>query len=211
MRPVGASGGYGICIGPRASKAELQACRAALLADPANYIAQPMVALSVTPMLTENGIEPRHVDLRPFAVTGRSTWVLPGGLSRVALEKGSVIVNSSQGGGSKDTWVLAEPHPRPRFSRVGSSACSCSLVTSSGSRTSLGSWRYRRPSRATAGAGTIGAWCWPSTPIRPVFSSDTPSARPRASCGSKSPIVRTRPRSSTLSMRRARMPGPCGP
>lgn len=111
VKPVGASGGYGICIGPRASKAELETCRAALLADPANYIAQPMVALSVAPTLTENGIEPRHVDLRPFAVTGRSTWVLPGGLSRVALKKGSLIVNSSQGGGSKDTWVLAEVAP----------------------------------------------------------------------------------------------------
>lgn len=108
VKPVGASGGYGICIGPRASKAELEACRAALLADPASYIAQPMVALSVSPTLTEAGLEPRHVDLRPYAVTGRSTWVLPGGLTRVALKKGSLVVNSSQGGGSKDTWVLAE-------------------------------------------------------------------------------------------------------
>lgn len=111
VKPVGASGGYGICIGPRASKAELEACRAALLDDPANYIAQPMVALSVAPTLTEAGIEPRHVDLRPYAVTGRSTWVLPGGLTRVALKEGSLIVNSSQGGGSKDTWVLAEVGP----------------------------------------------------------------------------------------------------
>lgn len=106
VKPVGEAGGYGITVGPRASQEELEKCRAEVLADPANYIAQPMVNLSVCPTLTEDGIEARHVDLRPFAVTGRSTWVLPGGLSRVALTKGSIIVNSSQGGGSKDTWVL---------------------------------------------------------------------------------------------------------
>lgn len=108
VKPVGEAGGYGITIGPRASKAELEACRASLLADPANYISQPMVPLSVCPTLVEDGIEPRHVDLRPFAITARETWVLPGGLSRVALKKGTLIVNSSQGGGSKDTWVLAD-------------------------------------------------------------------------------------------------------
>ena len=106
VKPVGEAGGYGITIGPRASARELEKCRAELVADPANYIAQPMVNLSVCPTLTDDGIKARHVDLRPFAVTGRSTWVLPGGLSRVALTKGSIIVNSSQGGGSKDTWVL---------------------------------------------------------------------------------------------------------
>lgn len=106
VKPVGEAGGYGITVGPRASAQELEKCRADLLADPANYIAQPMVNLSVCPTVTEEGVEARHVDLRPFAVTGQSTWVLPGGLSRVALTKGSIIVNSSQGGGSKDTWVL---------------------------------------------------------------------------------------------------------
>jgi uncharacterized circularly permuted ATP-grasp superfamily protein len=106
VKPVGESGGYGITIGPRASRAELDECRAKLLADPANFISQPVVDLSVGPTLTEDGIEPRHVDLRPFAITGSSTWVLPGGLTRVALRKGSLVVNSSQGGGSKDTWVL---------------------------------------------------------------------------------------------------------
>lgn len=105
-KPVGEAGGYGITIGPRASARELEKCRADLLADPANYISQPMVNLSVCPTLTDDGIKARHVDLRPFAVTGKSTWVLPGGLSRVALTKGSIVVNSSQGGGSKDTWVL---------------------------------------------------------------------------------------------------------
>jgi uncharacterized circularly permuted ATP-grasp superfamily protein len=107
-KPVGESGGYGITIGPRASQAELEASRAALIANPANWISQPVIGLSVGPTLTDDGIRPRHLDLRPFAVTGRSTWVLPGGLSRVALKAGSLIVNSSQGGGSKDTWVLAE-------------------------------------------------------------------------------------------------------
>ena len=100
------SGGYGITIGPRATRAQIEAARAALVADPANWISQPVVSLSVGPTLTEQGIRPRHLDLRPFAVTGRETWVLPGGLSRVALKEGSLVVNSSQGGGSKDTWVL---------------------------------------------------------------------------------------------------------
>jgi uncharacterized circularly permuted ATP-grasp superfamily protein len=108
IKPVGESGGYGITIGPRASHAELEAAQARLLADPANWISQPVIGLSVGPTLTSEGIRPRHLDLRPFAVTGRDTWVLPGGLSRVALKEGSLVVNSSQGGGSKDTWVLAE-------------------------------------------------------------------------------------------------------
>jgi uncharacterized circularly permuted ATP-grasp superfamily protein len=108
VKPVGESGGYGITIGPRATKGELALARERLLADPANYISQPMIDLSVSPTLIEGAVEPRHVDLRPFAVTGKTTWVLPGGLSRVALKRGSLVVNSSQGGGSKDTWVLAE-------------------------------------------------------------------------------------------------------
>lgn len=106
VKPVGEAGGYGITIGPHATRAQLDACRELVKADPANYISQPMIGLSVCPTLTPEGMEPRHVDLRPFAVTGRETWVLPGGLTRVALQKGRLIVNSSQGGGSKDTWVL---------------------------------------------------------------------------------------------------------
>jgi uncharacterized circularly permuted ATP-grasp superfamily protein len=105
-KPVGEAGGYGVVIGPRASKRELSQLRAKLKSDPDNYISQPVVNLSVCPTLIGRSIEPRHVDLRPFALTGDSTWVLPGGLSRVALRRGSLIVNSSQGGGSKDTWVL---------------------------------------------------------------------------------------------------------
>jgi uncharacterized circularly permuted ATP-grasp superfamily protein len=106
VKPVGEAGGYGITIGPRASRAELAECRAKLIDDPANYISQPCIGLSVSPTLIDGQVEPRHVDLRPFAITGESTWVLPGGLTRVALRRGSLVVNSSQGGGSKDTWVL---------------------------------------------------------------------------------------------------------
>jgi uncharacterized circularly permuted ATP-grasp superfamily protein len=106
VKPVGESGGYGITIGPTASRAELDICRATLLDNPANYVSQPMVDLSVCPTLVGGGVEPRRVDLRPFSITGPATWVLPGGLSRVALKRGSMVVNSSQGGGSKDTWVL---------------------------------------------------------------------------------------------------------
>jgi uncharacterized circularly permuted ATP-grasp superfamily protein len=106
VKPVGEAGGYGITIGPRASRAEIDECREKLLADPANYISQPCISLSVAPTLIDGAVRPRHVDLRPFAITGASTWVLPGGLTRVALREGSLVVNSSQGGGSKDTWVL---------------------------------------------------------------------------------------------------------
>ena len=108
LKPVGESGGYGIVVGPKSSKAEIEEAAAKLKADPANFISQPMINLSVVPTLAEGGARPRHVDLRPYAVTGRDTWVLPGGLTRVALKEGSIIVNSSQGGGTKDTWVLAE-------------------------------------------------------------------------------------------------------
>ena len=107
VKPVAESGGYGLLIGPHATNAELFAFRTLLKADPANYISQPTLKLSVSPTLCENGVQPRHVDLRPFAVTGKNTWVLPGGLTRVALREGTLVVNSSQGGGSKDTWVLA--------------------------------------------------------------------------------------------------------
>ncbi len=103
-KPVG---GYGVVVGPHASKKTLRELRKQVLADPSNFISQPTISLSVCPTLTRTGVEPRHVDLRPFAVTGDSTWVLPGGLSRVGMKRGSPVVSSSQGGGSKDTWVLA--------------------------------------------------------------------------------------------------------
>jgi len=106
IKPVSESGGYGIVIGPKASKKALAEVRAKLKADPANFVSQPMINLSVCPTLTREGVAPRHVDFRPFAITGKDTWVMPGGLTRVALKRGSLVVNSSQGGGSKDTWVL---------------------------------------------------------------------------------------------------------
>jgi len=106
VKPVGESGGYGMIIGPTASNKQIEDFRDKLKANPANYISQPVMKLSVCPTLIGEGIEPRHVDLRPFVITGNKSWVLPGGLTRVALEKGSLVVNSSQGGGSKDTWVL---------------------------------------------------------------------------------------------------------
>ena len=107
IKPVGESGGYGIVVGPKASKKERAEIKKRVKENPKNYVAQPMIRLSVCPTLTPDGVEPRHVDLRPFVLTGAQTWVLPGGLSRVALRKGSIIVNSSQGGGSKDTWVIS--------------------------------------------------------------------------------------------------------
>ncbi|QOR69251.1 circularly permuted type 2 ATP-grasp protein [Ruania alkalisoli] len=109
VKPVDGSGGKGIIIGPAASREELDLARAHLRADPRGWIAQPVVQLSTVPTLAGNALRPRHVDLRPFAVNdGDDVWVLPGGLTRVALAEGQLVVNSSQGGGSKDTWVLGE-------------------------------------------------------------------------------------------------------
>jgi uncharacterized circularly permuted ATP-grasp superfamily protein len=108
VKEVHGSGGYGMLVGPRASAAQLEAFRARLIADPGNYIAQPTLALSTTPTFVEQGIAPRHVDLRPYCLVGERIELVPGGLTRVALTEGSLVVNSSQGGGVKDTWVLAE-------------------------------------------------------------------------------------------------------
>src|SRR6476659_7609425 len=108
VKPVDGSGGKGIVIGPRATRSELDALRLQVSEDPRGWIAQPVVQLSTVPTLIEDGLKPRHVDLRPFAVNnGEDIWVLPGGLTRVALPEGELVVNSSQGGGSKDTWVLS--------------------------------------------------------------------------------------------------------
>ena len=110
LKPVDGSGGKGIVIGPRASRAELDELRGKVLDDPRSWIAQPVVQLSTVPTFVDGELGPRHVDLRPFAVNdGNRVWVLPGGLTRVALGKGELIVNSSRGGGTKDTWVLAGP------------------------------------------------------------------------------------------------------
>ena len=106
VKAVDGSGGYGMLFGPRASKAEIAEFADKLRADPEGYIAQPVVELSTCPTWVQGEAAPRRVDLRPFVLTGKSSWVLPGGLTRVALKAGSYVVNSSQGGGSKDTWVL---------------------------------------------------------------------------------------------------------
>ncbi len=106
VKPVNEAGGYGMLMGPSATRAECADFAKRVAADPRNYIAQPRIELSSCPTWTSKAVEPRRVDLRPFVVTGDRSWVLPGGLTRVALRKGSYIVNSSQGGGSKDTWVV---------------------------------------------------------------------------------------------------------
>jgi uncharacterized circularly permuted ATP-grasp superfamily protein len=102
------SGGYGMLVGPAASKAEIETFRARLMAKPEAYIAQPTLCLSTCPTFVENGIAPRHIDLRPFVLSGREVRLVPGGLTRVALREGSLVVNSSQGGGTKDTWVVED-------------------------------------------------------------------------------------------------------
>jgi uncharacterized circularly permuted ATP-grasp superfamily protein len=114
LKPVDGSGGKGIVIGPAATRAELDELRMQVLKEPRAWIAQPVVQLSTVPTYVDGTMAPRHVDLRPFAVNdGQKVWVLPGGLTRVALAEGELIVNSSRGGGSKDTWVLAGPGPAP--------------------------------------------------------------------------------------------------
>jgi uncharacterized circularly permuted ATP-grasp superfamily protein len=102
------SGGYGMLVGPAASKAEIENFRERLKANPAAYIAQPTLCLSTCPTFVERGIAPRHIDLRPFVLSGKETRIVPGGLTRVALREGSLVVNSSQGGGTKDTWVVED-------------------------------------------------------------------------------------------------------
>jgi uncharacterized circularly permuted ATP-grasp superfamily protein len=108
VKEVHGSGGYGMLVGPAASRRELELFREKLKARPANYIAQPTLALSTCPSVTQSGIAPRHVDLRPYVLVADRVRIVPGGLTRVALKKGSLVVNSSQGGGTKDTWVLQD-------------------------------------------------------------------------------------------------------
>ena len=106
IKPVAESGGYGIVIGKSASKQEREKTIKQIRRDPRNFIAQPLALLSTSPTFDKGLIEPRHLDLRPFILSGASTYVTVGGLTRVALKKGSTVVNSSQGGGSKDTWIV---------------------------------------------------------------------------------------------------------
>jgi uncharacterized circularly permuted ATP-grasp superfamily protein len=106
VKEVQGSGGYGMLIGPAAKKIEIDAFRARIKANPTNYIAQPTLSLSTCPTFVERGLAPRHVDLRPYVLSGKEVKLVPGGLTRVALTEGSLVVNSSQGGGTKDTWVV---------------------------------------------------------------------------------------------------------
>ncbi|MEQ1861017.1 MAG: circularly permuted type 2 ATP-grasp protein, partial [Chthoniobacteraceae bacterium] len=108
VKSANESGGYGMLIGPHATAAEHEKFRKAILAEPRNYVAQPTISLSRSPSVCDGAIEGRHIDLRPYILSGEKTTIIPGGLTRVALRKGSLVVNSSQGGGSKDTWVLDE-------------------------------------------------------------------------------------------------------
>jgi uncharacterized circularly permuted ATP-grasp superfamily protein len=106
VKAVGESGGYGMLIGPQSTAEQRDEFRCRVEADPRNYIAQPTIMLSRAPCIIDGKVQPRHVDLRPYILFGEKTTIVPGGLTRVALKKGSLVVNSSQGGGSKDTWVL---------------------------------------------------------------------------------------------------------
>jgi uncharacterized circularly permuted ATP-grasp superfamily protein len=108
VKAANESGGYGMLIGPQATKEEIAHFRDAIIADPRGYIAQPVIAFSRCPSMCPEGIEGRHIDLRPYVLSGEKISIVPGGLTRVAMRKGSLVVNSSQGGGSKDTWVLDE-------------------------------------------------------------------------------------------------------
>jgi len=106
VKEVHGAGGYGMLIGPTSTRSEIEEFRQRIVANPTNYIAQPTLALSTCPTFVEKGLAPRHIDLRPYVLSGRDITIVPGGLTRVALREGSLVVNSSQGGGTKDTWVL---------------------------------------------------------------------------------------------------------
>jgi uncharacterized circularly permuted ATP-grasp superfamily protein len=161
VKPVDGSGGKGIVIGPRATRSELDLLRERLIADPRGWIAQPLVQLSTVPTLIDDALAPRHVDLRPFAVNnGDDVWVLPGGLTRVALPEGELVVNSSQGGGSKDTWVLSAPiRPEPAPGSDGLAAVNEQLTAPD-----------------VAGEYPTASDVAPDTPAAPDVGPDTPAA-----------------------------------
>jgi uncharacterized circularly permuted ATP-grasp superfamily protein len=108
VKSVNEAGGYGMLVGPHADSKEIEEFRAKIIANPRNFIAQPTIGLSTCPAVCKDRIEPRHVDFRPYILNGPSIKITPGGLTRVAMRQGSLVVNSSQGGGSKDTWVLSD-------------------------------------------------------------------------------------------------------
>jgi uncharacterized circularly permuted ATP-grasp superfamily protein len=126
VKAANESGGYGMIVGPHATRAQCAEFLEKVKANPRNYIAQPTLSLSRVPTICGDNIEGRHVDLRPYILYGKDIYVVPGGLTRVALRKGSLVVNSSQGGGTKDTWVLAEN------STVASESASSGLMTLAG-------------------------------------------------------------------------------
>ena len=111
IKPANESGGYGVFVGSKATAQEAEAVKLQVEADPRNWIAQPIISLSTAPTLVDGRIAPRHLDLRPFILSGKHSYVTQGGLTRVALREGSLVVNSSQGGGSKDTWIVGESTP----------------------------------------------------------------------------------------------------
>ncbi len=113
VKEVHGAGGYGMLVGPAATQPEIEAFRKAVQANPSGYIAQPTLSLSSCPTFVESGIAPRHIDLRPYVLSGKTVQMVPGGLTRVALKEGSLVVNSSQGGGTKDTWILEDGAPVP--------------------------------------------------------------------------------------------------
>ncbi len=196
LKPVDGSGGKGLVIGPQASDEELAALRARLEADPRGWIAQRVIQLSTRPTKIGERLAPRHVDLRPFAVNdGEQVWVLPGGLTRVALPEGSLVVNSSQGGGSKDTWVLARDEvagrgrapattrccpPRPPPAPGCSTSATPSSPTSSSSSSSRGAHRAEPGRRVALLAG----------PLRRARRGHRPPARRARAHAARGPVGR---------------------
>ena len=178
VKEVHGSGGYGMLIGPMADKATIAAFRAKLKVNPKGFIAQPTLALSTCPTCVEAGVAPRHVDLRPFVLTGRDrVRIVPGGLTRVALKQGSLVVNSSQGGGTKDTWVLDgdECSRAPPITSIGSRATSSARSISRASwRRRSGSPRCRSPMSARPTNGTR-RWRPPAVPARSSPSMPRPT------------------------------------
>lgn len=143
VKPVDGSGGKGLVVGPKASKKELEVLRKKLQKDPRGWIAQPVVQLSTIPTLVEEGLRPRHADLRPFAVNdGNDVWVLPGGLTRVALPEGELVVNSSQGGGSKDTWVVGAERSRAEVKMATNSKVSSIVAGQTSADSGFGSQQH---------------------------------------------------------------------
>ena len=183
VKPTSESGGKGVFIGPRASEQELAAQAEELKRTPERWIAQDLVQLSTVPTAGPDGaLAPRHVDLRPFAVFGENIHIVPGGLTRVALREGSMIVNSSQGGGSKDTWVLEEDadgaRARPRRCRSGRRrGCPGSRSAAPGPPSSSSNSNRCWPGSPTSCTGSAASWRAPSTPRACSTASSTPTCR----------------------------------